>query len=212
MLDPNTEWTPELLDKLLVETPIAVQSVAQYALEAEGLGAAWVRERILHSDLPTATRVPLAIALASRHGLDEETAAFVREWLDDPEPWTRFGAARALAGPWGAAHVDSLATALRDKKTLSDLWSVYRISDAAAAALLRTGHPRAQETVSGWVREMEADLRAAEQMTRELATFALAKLGHGGATAQLRVLAQEQDDWQAQELLEELEGKRKGGV
>jgi len=207
MLDPNTEWTPESLDKLLVETPIAAQSVAHYALEAKGLGAAWVRERVLHSDLPTATRVPLAIALASRHDLDEETAAFVRDWLDDPDPWTRFGAAQALSGPWGAAHLDSLAASLRDKETLSDLWSVHRVSDAAAAALLRTGHPRAQEVVSGWVRELESDLQSAERTTRELATFALAKLGHGGAIAQLRVLAQEQYHWQAQELLEELGGK-----
>lgn len=105
------------------------------------------------------------------------------------EPWARYFAAEALAGPWAADTVAELEAALADDEVLTDLWSLMRVSDVAARALLSLPPSRKSEALRNWFFRLKADLQSPRLDVHDAATYALAQLGDDSAVAHVRAFS-----------------------
>jgi hypothetical protein len=131
-----------------------------------------------------------------------------RELLFSRDPWARFHSAIALRGPWGVDAIAELERALDDVEVLSDMDHLYRVSDVAALAVLSMPRAPGSEALRSWFFRVRRELQGSDASLCDLATYVLAELGETEAFARLQQLADEDHQWQAQDVLERIRKMR----
>lgn len=199
---------PEWLASLLRGERVPVwqaEWVAREALGDEARGMSWVRALVLDERVADRGRAAAGKVLATSN--DAATLEVLcRALVSSNDPWGRFVAAEALRAARRAEAIPFLVTALGDDFVLSDMWAVFRVSDAAALALAALALPEALAALSPFRESRRAEARGGDRTSRDLAIYVLAELGDAEGILLLEEQARDPDELQAIDLLKLIRG------